>query len=342
MKFLTGFFVLLFMFSCQKDEASSKADEPQLLTGPELLSKGNNGDLVLFDLSSVAVYDEKQSTLIGGTPADPKNWPASFTTSQGGSRCTGTILGPKTLQLAAHCVGNGRTATIQSGAKTYSSVCTHSPKYAGDSTADYALCLLSEPITLPWFESILTASTAKLKVGDEMVLAGMGCTQPGGGGGNNNVFRVGTSKITRMPGQGSNDIVTQGGAALCFGDSGGSAFWEDDKGVLRVAGVNSRGDIRTTSYLSATFTKDGNDFYSSWAQKNNAVICGLNDNATNCRGEESQPPAPSPVQPWCKATYEQVGKCIFGTPRDSLSKPEICRDEFAKLFACQVQSELTE
>jgi hypothetical protein len=301
------------------------------------LSASNTGDLVLVELEEAFRYGNK---LIGGSVADLKNWPASFTTSQGNSRCTGTMLSNRVLQLAAHCVGNGRTATIKSSGKTYSSVCTHSPKYQGDSTADYALCYTSEPVSLPWYESVLTAETAKIKIGSELVLAGMGCTKAGGGGGNDNVFRVGTAPVVRLP-QTSNDIVTKGSAALCFGDSGGSAFWKDEKGILRVAGVNSRGNIRDTSYLSAVYTNDGASFYKSWMEKNNAVICGLSNAVLGCRGEDAvPPPAPSPVPEWCKAVYDHVGQCIFGNPRDSLTNLELCRDDYAKLFACQEASEL--
>lgn len=304
----------------------------------EKLSTPNTGDLVLLELKEV--FATPGNKLIGGKAADPKDWPASFTTSQGNSRCTGTMLSPNVLQLAAHCVGNGRTATIRSAGKTYSSVCTHSPKYRGDSTADYALCLMTEPVDLAWYEGVLTAETNKIKIGSEIVLAGMGCVRPGGGGGSDNVLRVGTSPVVRLP-QSSNDIVTKGEAALCFGDSGGSAFWRDEKGILRVAGVNSRGNIRDTSYLSAVFTADGSSFYKSWMEKNKVKICGLSADAVKCRGDEETPPPPaSPVPEWCKATYDQVGKCIFGNPRESLGNVEMCRDEYAKLFACQQASEL--
>lgn len=345
----TTLLALALLAGCQGDNSSSKSGEgeQQIVQGSKL-AEPNNGDVVLLDIQTVANSVPQYDTLIGGTPADPKDWPASFTTSQGNSRCTGTMIGPKSLQLAAHCVGNGRTASINYKGKMYTSVCTHSPKYARDATADYALCSLSEPLDLPWYESILTPETNKIKVGDKIVLAGMGCTQPGGSGGNNNVFRVGSAPVIRMP-TGNNDIVTQGSSALCFGDSGGSAFWQDDDGVLKIAGVNSRGDIRTTSYLSAVFTPDGSSFYKSWAEKNQASICGLDPEAKKCRGSEEEeqdppppPPAPGPVPAWCKAAYDAVGKCIFGEPRGSLAKPEECRETYINLFACQLASERNE
>lgn len=343
----TSLLVLALLAGCQGDTSGSSSPDPQLVQGDKL-AEPNNGDIVLSDIQTVIASTEVRNKLIGGDAADPKDWPASFTTSQGNSRCTGTMIGPRTLQLAAHCVGNGRAASINYKGKSYTSVCTHSPNYANNATADYALCSLSESLDLPWYESILTPETNKIKVGDKIVLAGMGCTQPGGGGGNNNVFRVGEAPVTRMPSGTNNDIVTQGKSALCFGDSGGSAFWEDDQGILRIAGVNSRGDIRTTSYLSAVFTPQGSSFYKSWAERNKASICGLDPEAKKCRGDEiippppPPPPPPGPVPAWCKAAYDAVGKCIFGEPRDSLTKPEECRETYINLFACQLASERTE
>lgn len=291
----------------------------------------NEGDLKLIETPNAPAYP----VLIGGAPADRKDWPASFTTSQGNSRCTGTVIGPKALQLAAHCVGNGKTASIKSGAETYTGKCTHHQSYKTDPTADYALCLLDKEIKLPWFENVMI--TRDIKVGDKILLAGMGCVQPGGGGGNDDVFRIGETTVVRIPSN-DNDIVTKGNAALCFGDSGGSAYFKGSDGVYRIAGVNSRGDIQTTSYLSAVYTDTANKFYAKWVVDNNAPVCGITQGMANCRGGGSEPD-PTPVPPWCAATLEKVNRCIYGNPRLSLSDPQGCRDEYSKLFACQVASE---
>ena len=167
--------LILLLASCSHSDRSTEdsgSDGKQLF-----LSEPYNGDIELFPVAEVSYH-----TLIGGVPADRTKWPASFTTSQGNSRCTGTLLGPQVLQLAAHCAGNGGTASIVLGGKKYASVCTHHSKYQSDSTSDYALCKISEPVAVEWYESVV--QKAVLKVGDKLTLAGMGCTQPGGGGGN--------------------------------------------------------------------------------------------------------------------------------------------------------------
>jgi len=277
-------------------------------------------------------------TLIGGAPADRKDWPASFTTSQGNSRCTGTLLGSRVLQLAAHCVGNGRTASITVEGVKKIATCTHHKNYKTDATSDYALCVFSDDVKVAFYESVMTNGD-EIKVGTKLLLAGMGCVQSGGGGGSDDVFRIGEAPVVKLP-SGDNDIVTKGNAALCFGDSGGSAFFKGADGVYKIAGINSRGDIRETSYLPAVYTKTARDFYVSWSVENNVKICGVAVDAENCRGAAQ--PDPSPVPPWCAQTLVNVNQCVYGNPRLSLTDPEGCRKKYSELFSCQVASELQE
>ena len=109
-------------------------------------------------------------------------------------------------------------------------------------------------------------------------------TNAGGSGGIDGTYRIGESKIIRMPSGTSNDIITQGGAALCFGDSGGPAFHINANGERVVVSTNSRGDIRTTSYLSSTHTSYAKRFFQSWYEKTGFKICGYHADATGCRG----------------------------------------------------------
>lgn len=269
-------------------------------------------------------------TLIGGAAADPKDWPASEYCSMGNSRCSCTMIGDRTLLIASHCVSNGGTASFSAGPNRYSAKCTHNPKYsqaayeemvkliasgatqaqvrafAGfrNATADWTLCLTNAPVTGFPFENIMT-DPAKIKIGDTVRLTGYGCVKPGGGGGNDGVFRTGTAKVTDLPSGSDYDTVTKGGAALCYGDSGGAAYVELPGGDREIFGVNSRGDIATTSYLSSTFVSEFKTWAQSWATKNGQKICGLDPSATGCR--TVSPPAPSPG-PYTFAIDTKVAK----------------------------------
>lgn len=229
------------------------------------------------------------SRLINGTPADLKDWPSSVYASMSGSRCTATVVGERTLLIAAHCAGNGAKASFKVGTNQYSSTCTQAPQYNGNDTADWTLCLIDKVVTGTQYEMV-NAESSRVAVGQELTLTGYGCTKPGGSGGNDGIYRVGTAKVTRIPSGNNNDIVTKGGGALCFGDSGGPAFLVDSNTNSRwVVGVNSRGDISTTSYLSSVSTSAALQFVKDWAQKNNQQICGIHSGATGCRQSDCSP-----------------------------------------------------
>lgn len=270
--------------------------------------------LVLLFLSTFLFADKIEQTLIKGRPADPKEFPASVYASMGNSRCTATVVGERTLLIAAHCVKDGGTAKFKADGIDYSSTCTHSPLYSQaawtrvkeaiekgqvsqftdlvNATADWALCVVNKPVANIQYE-VINQDPDILKEGNELLLTGYGCTQPGGNGGNDGIYRVGEAKIIGLPSGSDNDIVTSGGqpgAALCYGDSGGPAFLINPIDKKRVVvSVNSRGNIATTSYLCSTSTSAFKGFVTSWATKNKQLVCGIHKEAKNCRGVKTEP-----------------------------------------------------
>ena len=265
-------------------------------------------------LTSFLLADTIKPTLIKGREADMKDWPASVYAQMGNSRCTATVVGERSLLIAAHCVRDGGTAKFKTAGVEYSSTCTHSPLYSHaawdrvrtkielgqvsdfsdlvNATADWALCLITKPVANIEFET-LNADADLLKTGDELLLTGYGCIQPGGSGGNDGKYRIGEALITGLPSGSDNDIVTFGGqpgAALCYGDSGGPAFYIDKISKKRVVvSVNSRGNIRDTSYLSSVSTSQFKSFLNTWSTKNNQKICGYHKDAKGCRDSKKEP-----------------------------------------------------
>lgn len=230
-------------------------------------------------------------TLINGEPADPKDWPASVYAAAGNSRCSATLVGERVLLFAAHCVRNGAQVSFSAGPNSYRGTCTHAPDYKSNSTADWALCLIESPITGVEFE-VVNTDPELVKVDDELTLTGYGCVNPGGGGGNDGIYRTGKATVVQVPSGRSNDIVTRSGAALCYGDSGGPAFHVNGQ-TRKQVGVNSRGNISTTSYLSSVGTQMAQNFFKSWSQDNETEICGLSEKAKKCR-DKALPPPPLP------------------------------------------------
>lgn len=254
----------------------------------------NTGDLELMQVSQLPQPVEPK--LINGKPARPADFPASFYQSSGVGRCTASLIGPKVLLTAAHCVSNGGTVKIKISATTFKGKCTHHEQWQdgdGDKSADYSLCLLDKEIAGVTPER-LDLNGAGMNVGGKVLLAGFGCTQENMSGGNDGIFRIGLTKIATLPGYNAaqpNDMLTESSleekapAIVCPGDSGGSVYHlKSDlvvSGTRSIVAVNSRVGLESDtkvngfSYLVATFTEPFKSFVKQWSKKNKVQICGL-------------------------------------------------------------------
>ena len=252
--------------------------------------------------------NEFQPELLNGKPANPKLWPVSLQFQSAGGSCTSTIIGEKVVVTAGHCVANNQKARVFYDNKLTSVTCHHHPQYKGDAcvtassvtdikgcTADVALCVADTPFgsaeagQLATFETI-NADPALLKKDGPITLLGYGCTQAGGAV--SSVLRIGSAAITSLPVPGASSnplqtlqeyIIAQGGSALCQGDSGGAAFSTEDP-TRKVVAVNSRGNVQTVSYLTATSDAHIQDFFKQFSgPPRNLEICGVTAGAKNCR-----------------------------------------------------------
>jgi hypothetical protein len=238
-----------------------------------------------------AVAQEVESIspeLIGGTVADPADWPASPWVGN----CSSTLIGPRTLITAAHCVSNGGTKSFTIGTSRYSGACTHHAKYRGNSTADWALCYLTSEVTGVPFEVVAKPAEVSCSVGKTFTWTGYGCQRWGGG--IDGKFRVGTVNATKCPSGTNYDTVTRGSVALCSGDSGGGGYLVDAQGNRKLVGTNSRSDTRVTSYVSSTYSPAFYDWLVEWSNAKATKVCGVHADAPSCRG--ATPPDPTRCQ----------------------------------------------
>lgn len=224
----------------------------------------------------------KKPVLINGVLANPVEWPASVWTRS----CSATVVGERSVILAAHCMDDGGSISFQVGPHYYTAKCTHAPGYKNEISDDWAYCLTDRSVVGIKYE---TVGTSKSAVGKEVTLTGYGCTDSQGLGGNDGSFRVGVSRVTKNPSveARSSYLTTYGDGALCYGDSGGGAY-SFVAGSRYLIGINSRGNIEDSSSLSATHHNRHIEFALAWSAKNKTKICGIHKDAVNCRSPALQ------------------------------------------------------
>jgi hypothetical protein len=215
-------------------------------------------------------------------PVTPGTWKEVVRITSGGGGCTATIVGPRVIITAAHCASNGATARFTYGGKAYEATIRRSPIYPGRDH-DISIGTLNQDIVGAVPMKIGGVAT----VGTELTILGYGCTAPPGTGGNDGILRIGKSVVV---GFSNYDMVSRrpGGAALCYGDSGGPAFTMVD-GKPLLLGINSKGNIEDTNYNTRLDRKESLDFLKTFS----ATICGIN---SECGSE------PPPADPTCTLT----------------------------------------
>lgn len=260
------------------------------LTAQEGRPARNPGDVKFWAVSDLA-YDPTEPALLGARVANPADFRASFYSASREGRCTSTLVGPRVLLTAAHCVGNGATATVRYRDVDRRSVCTHAPGYPANETADWALCIFAAPLNGIRYETV-NLDPGLVGVGTELLLTGFGCTARDGTGGNDGLYRIGEVPVTALPHDDDHDIETRGSVVLCYGDSGGPGFaYLDPQRTRRVqVSVNSRTSVDTatrlildTSYLSSLSTPAAKEFLREWSAAHGARICGVHAGTANCR-----------------------------------------------------------
>lgn len=237
---------------------------------------------------------EGKPEVVNGTPQDPATWPATMILKVGIEGCTATVVGPNVILTAAHCLKSASKGKVNvPGSAAIDVTCTKHPAYTPTSTdpntaLDFALCVAADTIKLAGsagYERIGTDRALTVR-GTSVLLLGYGCTETGGFDHGFGVLHRGKAKIDRVTVGSTIYLLTVGENAVCYGDSGGATYALTDMNNNRrvIIGVNSRGNIVDSSFISPTATDEFVEWAFVWAQANdNALLCGLHPATPNCR-----------------------------------------------------------
>lgn len=164
--------------------------------------------------------------------------------------CTGSIVGPRAVLTAAHCVATEPLASIRAGGVDVEAAYLH-PDY-GDAD-DIALVVLAEAVAIAPV-ALRRAPMTTADVGADVRLVGYGVDETGATG----TKREGTARITAIDARTFD--IEPGPAMSCGGDSGGPAFLGDElaglvafgDGACEVLGVNTRVDAYVDDFIDPT------------------------------------------------------------------------------------------
>ena len=270
---------------------AQKAPLPQMADGPPQ-------DRAAKPLSDAKVFLRFDQLIEGGQPTkelvarlgnrhgNPTSYASSVFVSTSTS-CTATVVGPRALVTAQHCVIGSGPLTLASPPKDALAWCVKYRDYSSTAPQDLALCWIDRDMPPP-YESINLAPDL-VKKDLTLALAGYGLTGQAG----STVGKEFVLGMATVDDPGPETIVTAGGASVRVGDSGGPGFFvtADKKRRFLVAVTKQESldpTVRKRSFLTALAFQPARDFLAWWPKQQfkvfqrTVLVCGI-DNLAGCQ-----------------------------------------------------------
>lgn len=262
-------------------------------------SNNNHCDKEMIQASVNNEMPPVEKQIIDGISINPDIFPWTlkfcFLNSQDNqSLCTATVVGERVIFVAAHCKGSNHHVRLIGHNEPFKLKCTPNPQY-DPSTLKGDLMICSTDRKLPTLRKFESVSLLEPKENSELFFLGYGCRDLNNKnksigvlmGGNATINRIDEKHIITKNLKNQDELIVLGkDVMVCPGDSGGGVYLLNDsiEGTREIVGVVSAYfEEEKESYITAFFLPENKNFIKTWNDDPNFLICGIHENANNCR-----------------------------------------------------------